>query len=51
MLRYNSTPYIEVFQADKKRIIGVKRKMETTIASRVRERESEGFAEYRRKRK
>jgi len=50
MLRYNSTPYIEVFQADKKRIIAVK-KMETTIASHVRERESEGFAEYRRKRK
>jgi len=47
MLRYNSTPYIEVFQADKKRIIGVKkkRKMETTIPSHVRERESEGFAE------
>jgi len=52
MLRYNSTPYIEVFQADKKRIIGVKRKRKMeTIASHVREREREGFAEYRRKRK
>jgi len=39
------------FKTDKRREIAVKKKMETTIASRIRERESEGFAEYRRKRK
>jgi len=50
MLRYNSTSYIEDFKTDKERIIGVKR-METTLASHERERDSEGFAEYRRKRK